>query len=834
MAGSQLKQLKEALKSKGLIGQTNIKKKNKKSKTPSETRRNDKQEVIGEIRDQFNQFDHRINRTKHDVTIIQGGKFVKLGSKQHNDATRSHSTAQKTMKMQYDLEKSSKGRAGGMVDRRFGENNKHLTAEEKMLERFTRERQASSKKRSVFSIESDNEDDDDLGGFTLTHSGKALTLDDEDEMGLPEDGLGSSITVRYVDEDQLEAEREQEGQPARKKTKKEVMKEVIAKSKFYKNQRQQEFKKAQDDIMDLDDDFGDVMQELGTVQQPRVVIKPKTAEELEYDSKVRELTYDRRSVPADRTKTEEEVKKAYDEKMKKLETDRLRRMNGLDVDDRAAEGDDLDDEFWAGSDEDEQDGFALKDSEEDREDEGSSEEDEEETATTGTRFGRTLAVKKQVVSIPSTHDDFVNSLKEIEEERQPAYVKKIVETYKPNLAEGNKERMNVFVGVLFEHVLYLSNQETSTAGSSSSTLLEQLMEIIKKLSESYNQVLVENIRLEINEIQERIVNDSIVKRDLVFFVFIGYLFSTSDHYHLIVTPTVILMNQILTTVVYSKDTSVSQIGRGLFVADIMLNYQRFSHRYVPEVVNFLQKAMLLLVPEATKIPQESRGSLFSTSNIINSSKISISKSEKFSAYNDSNVTLSISQLFEDDESAQFKFNLLVKSLYLVDKLASLWKEKSALIEIIEPFIVILKHMVKYYATTLPQIATILNKLVKIKTNLVKERKPLTLQHHRSLAIATFAPKFEENFNPDKKSYDINRERQELNKVKNELKKERKAALKDIRQETRFVAGQQIAEKKQMYDAYHKKMAHIVNTISTVEGAEKNEYEREKKQRKNKK
>ena len=71
----------------------------------------------------------------------------------------------------------------------------------------------------------------------------------------------------------------------------------------------------------------------------------------------------------------------------------------------------------------------------------------------------------------------------------------------------------------------------------------------------------------------------------------------------------------------------------------------------------------------------------------------------------------------------------------------------------------------------------------------------------------------------------------MNKVKHELKKEKKAALKDIRQENRFIAREQISEKKRMYDDYHKKMANIVNSIQSEEGAEKNQYERERKQRK---
>src|ERR1700761_7468482 len=48
-----------------------------------------------------------------------------------------------------------KGRAGGIIDRRFGENDPSMGLEERMLERFTRERQRASKGVS-FNLEDDD------------------------------------------------------------------------------------------------------------------------------------------------------------------------------------------------------------------------------------------------------------------------------------------------------------------------------------------------------------------------------------------------------------------------------------------------------------------------------------------------------------------------------------------------------------------------------------------------------------------------------------------------------------------------------------------------------
>ena len=72
-------------------------------------------------------------------------------------------------------EYNEKGRTGGIVDRRFGENDPMMSLEERMLERFTKERQRASK-----GITFNLEDDDDL-----THYGQSLSkLDDFDQVGL--------------------------------------------------------------------------------------------------------------------------------------------------------------------------------------------------------------------------------------------------------------------------------------------------------------------------------------------------------------------------------------------------------------------------------------------------------------------------------------------------------------------------------------------------------------------------------------------------------------------------------------------------------------------------
>ena len=68
-----------------------------------------------------------------------------------------------------------KNHAGAIIDRRFGENDPTMTPEERMLERFTKERQRTAR-GSAFNLE----DEDDL-----THYGQSLSkMDDFEEAGL--------------------------------------------------------------------------------------------------------------------------------------------------------------------------------------------------------------------------------------------------------------------------------------------------------------------------------------------------------------------------------------------------------------------------------------------------------------------------------------------------------------------------------------------------------------------------------------------------------------------------------------------------------------------------
>ena len=245
------------------------------------------------------------------------------------------------------------------MDHRFGENDPTMTPEEKALERFVKEKQRGSKKGSLFDLEDAEEDQQ------LTHFGESLsfdklgTQDDFNEADLghsKDDQLNGNTEERprkrrrisvsvSANEDTVE---ENVVQHERPKTKKEVMEEVIAKSKLHKYERQQA-KEDDDDLRaELDRGLPDLFALMrGDPRPPQPSTTPqvrssgmnpdrmallngkdRSQADREYDERLRQMAMDQRAKPTVRTLTTAEKMEQEARRLKELEEKRLRRMRG--------------------------------------------------------------------------------------------------------------------------------------------------------------------------------------------------------------------------------------------------------------------------------------------------------------------------------------------------------------------------------------------------------------------------------------------------------------------------------------------------------------------------
>jgi nucleolar protein 14 len=863
--GTQLKKLRESLKNAGLSGQSNFGKKSKgkgrKNGAQDKLRKDDKEKILNEIREQFNPFDVKVTKNKRADAMQKKLTVGKPGiTKQIGEENR---------RREFESKMERKGKAGGIIDRRFGEGNSKLSSEEKMLERFTKERLSKANKSSMYNLDDDDDNidfakDGDFGG--LTHLGQSLSGKNTDSID-DDDFFSKKRTVdedEDNDNDNLEA-------PFKKKTKAEVMKEVIAKSKKYKHERQKAHLENQEIVEELDDNFENVMDEISTVNRGKTENDEKSKYNVNYEMKVTEAKLDKRAKPTDRTKTEEEIKKEEEERQTENERKRQQRMDGdLEEEEEIREsgvaGDDLGDDFWTGSG-DEETGFSIGspkefDSESDKEPE--SEPESESEGDDNDKINKEVKLKENVITIgnkkvivkpkvsqaklkcPNTLEEFKQYITPGAYESTLETIKKIFETYQPKLAEGNKMKLGVFTTVLFEYLLELSNEPIGFENKQYVRLMDFLTRSICNLTEKYQEVLLESFREHLENSHQRFLSQDSksfpLKSDAILLTLVGRTFSTSDKFHLVVIPALLVACEALEYM--RPENNKTDLFFGIFLCDLLIHYERISQRFIPEIITFLQRVLISIVPDPENIEDWDKILICSTKP----------KHTEFTRKNNTelssdDIKLSISKMWELSKSTNAKDTttfidyMLMKSIRTLDTVISqMIKNTLAAPELTSSFIPILRHLIKTTKNTNATIINVASKLTNINRIANQERRPLKLQTHRAIGIAQVAPRFSERFNPDRKSnHSIDMDpmdpiavRDEISKLKHQVKEERKQALKELRRDTKFEARAQIGRKKKEYEEYHSKMAKIYNSIQTEEGTAKNLYEKEKKARKNRK
>lgn len=166
--GSQLAQLKSSVQSAGISDRRQQSTSSKKRKRGSHGSERDeaaaRRQALARL-EADNPFEQKVTKLKHDVL----GRKVK-GATGHPALAKQGGLAQRraTLLPEY----QNRNRSGTFIDRRFGETDDSLTPEERMLERFTREkqRQAKGKKAALFNLNDDEGQEEEL-----THFGRSLS-----------------------------------------------------------------------------------------------------------------------------------------------------------------------------------------------------------------------------------------------------------------------------------------------------------------------------------------------------------------------------------------------------------------------------------------------------------------------------------------------------------------------------------------------------------------------------------------------------------------------------------------------------------------------------------
>jgi len=310
-----------------------------------------------------NAFERLHNKKRFDIL----GRKTK-GDTRHVGRLRSAATQKRkdTLLIEY----KQLGKANAFLDRRFGEDDDTLTAEEKALLRFQKQRIKDASGGRFSLQDADEMNGNGNGGgdqYELTHLGRSLA----DDLTDAPDGWNSDDDGVFIDP-KLEADLNFGGgffqrkhtsdnhhdyinddndsnnnNNHRHRTKKEIMEEVIAKSKAYKAAKREQ---REDDINEtdkLDADFQSLLDDdrslLGLMKKKgegggnkKIPIiggggggggtTNAVDDDKRFDVLAKELVFEAKSRPGERAPTADELAEAEHRRLKAAETAQLKRM----------------------------------------------------------------------------------------------------------------------------------------------------------------------------------------------------------------------------------------------------------------------------------------------------------------------------------------------------------------------------------------------------------------------------------------------------------------------------------------------------------------------------
>ncbi|GAA5902471.1 hypothetical protein JCM8208_006897 [Rhodotorula glutinis] len=446
---------------------------------------------------------------------------------------------------------------------------------------------------------------------------------------------------------------------------------------------------------------------------------------------------------------------------------------------------------------------------------------------------------------PSSHAEFARLLRSsgIRDEDTVVVVKRIRTLYHPGLAEGNKDKLQVFANVLLDHVIFLCASSPSTPSTyrTVNSLLPPLLTLthaypltsaphyIKKLSLMHKNLLRGLVRGPLDPAAKTWPGLA----ELTLLRLVGMVWSTSDLSHPVAAPALLLIGEYLSQ---ARVRSLSDLASGLFLCTLAAQYESLAHRVVPEAVNFLGNALALLLPVSSSVVSATAfpGS-FPTPDVgqehTKALKVRASAAAKDLA---PSATVNLVEALgaskgklAADKAEQLKVDLVASALALVETYRAMYADSEALPELFSPLESVLKavKVTKVPEALRPSLSSTLSALSKALRFALQSRKPLFMQHHKPIPLATFLPKFDEGFNPNRR-FDPDSERAEASKLRALYKKEKKGAVRELRNDNRFLAVEEAKRKKADDVQYEKKISKIVSSLQD-ERAEEKAFERTK-------
>ncbi|CAL1539663.1 unnamed protein product [Lymnaea stagnalis] len=802
-----------------------------------------------------NPFEVKINKVKHSVVNKKLQKWEKgLPGVSRSKAIKKRKDT--ILKELYHLKKSNT-----LHDKRIGESDSALTADEKMVQRFALEKKKQMRK-SDFNLNEEEE--------VLTHYGQSLGENLQDTIGSEDEDDNDG--GKFKTGDLQFGGFSKDGEVSWK----DKMKEVIADSKKQKYERQAEKEKTLETTNELDKSWKSIVTNLNPVVRDKLTNQRKASNFMQL---FHNLVMDQKSSGAsDKLKTEEEKAKEEAEKLLKLESQRIARMNAGSKSSVTTHksADDLSDGFTVEkpqriisfgqngvmleNDEDEENDENVTaqenedeeedgddDDEEDEGSEGSSDEEgsdnysdlasddgsggsDEETGdqpkhakkrptdseplksilksakvTVNTGDNNCKAELPFIFAAPGSYDELKSLLHGHSGEEQAIIISRLRKCHHPSLAEGNKEKLEKIHLYLLEYFGELLQQQVVDR-----QLIHHVTASLWEMSQTFPastasalQKLVTDRQKEFTiKAQSRGGRGTFVKLDtLMYLVLIESLFPTSDFKHSVTTPAIhFITQQLAECSVRNGQDAVS----GLFLCSLALKYVCLSKRYIPEVITFLHGILYLGAAKNKGLYLRVFPPFRESGKGIDLLKV---QHECNSFKLASQEQIMIFLYFNFLLITEMLCHAISTCLDLLVQCMTTWEDLPCLRFILNPLKLPLSLLPKhlYPKDVQSKCESLVKKIQESESKTLKVLQPPST---KPIPLKLFEPEVDEFWSGKRKKKGPNREENERKRLSHKYKREMKAAVREIKRDNEVLARHQL-------DTVLQKSVHIYTQNSTI-------------------
>lgn len=816
-----------------------------------------------------NPFEVKVNRQKFQI----------LGRKTRHDVglpgvSRARAIRKRTQTLLKEYKERNKSNV--FMDKRIGEYNSNISPEEKMMKRFALEQQRHHEKKNIYNLNEDEE---------LTHYGQSLAdiekhndIVDSDSDTEERGTLSAELTASHFGGG-IHNTSQKEGEDGDKpKSRKELIEELIAKSKQEKRERQAQREDALELTEKLDQDWKEIQTLLSRKSQKSENKEKKEKPQPDaYDMMVRELGFEMKAQPSSRMKTEEELAKEEQERLKKLEAERLRRMLGKDEDENKKKpkhisADDLNDGFILDKDDrrllsykdgkmnienvqeqqSKEAGGQESDQKEDEEEgEDESREDTEESdgsdshsdleSNTESEEENEKPKKEQhqtpggqlpsngqkapkaagaelpyVFAAPESYEELRSLLSGRSTEEQLLVVERIQKCNHPSLAVGNKAKLEKLFGFLLQYIGDLATDSTPDF-KTIDKLTVQLYNLCQMFPESASESIIFVLRDAMHEMEEMIETKGralFPGLDVLIYLKITGLLFPTSDFWHPVVTPALMCMSQMLT--KCPVLSLQDVIKGLFVCCLFLEYVSLSQRFIPELLNFLLGILYIATPNS-----KSQGSaLVHPFRALgkNSELLVVSDKADVTTWQKGSLSLHWASRLSTvtaTKANHIRLSCLASCLTLLKHCVLMYNGLPSFHAIFQPHQTLLtEHLVN---CSLPQDLQDLSGSILSEMESQKQHcRPLICEKSKPVPLKLFTPRLVKVLEFGRKQGST-KEEQERKRLIHKHKREFKGAVREIRKDNQFLARMQLSEIMERDAERKRKVKQLFNSLATQEG-----------------